>query len=411
MRRDVMPGTAPEAPAMAEPGGPTYTSSTGRLVGLDLARGLAILGMFTAHTGPDPSVGGAVGWAMEAARGRSATLFAVLAGFSLVILTGRPQPKTGRAGRQAMGRVLIRAFFLIALGYVLTALGTDVDVILSYYGVLFVLALPLYRLRAATLGAIAAASALVMPHVLYLLRAAVDNGSWSDVFIAHDPLARLTDSDGIIELFVTGAYPVLTWLPLIITGMAVAKLDLGRPGVVSKVGLLGGVLAVIGYGGSWLALHLVPGALEGVREASDTGIASSGWWSDAVGEDPVSGIPAWLLVASPHSQTTLSILGHTGVALAVLAACLIGTGTWARVRWLATPVTAVGSIALTAYVGHILAIELLGTDELPDSAALPVFLCFAAAAMLFALVWTRFFRRGPLEYVMYALTLPARLSR
>lgn len=346
---------------------------------------------------------------MEAARGRSATLFAVLAGFSLVILTGRPQPRTGRAGRQAVGRVLIRSFFLIALGYVLTALDTDVLVILSYYGVLFLLALPLYRLRAATLGAVAAASALVMPHVLYLLRAAVDNGSWSDTVIAYDPLAHVTDSDGIIELFVTGAYPVLTWLPLIITGMAVAKLDLRRPGVVGRVGLLGGGLAVVGYGGSRLALHLVPGALEGVREASDTGTASPGWWSDAVGEDPDSGIPAWLLVASPHSQTTLSILGNAGVALAVVAVCLIATGRSARLRWLATPVSAVGSIALTAYVGHIVAIKLLDTSQSLDSASLPVFLWFAAAAMFFALVWTRFFRRGPLEYLMHVLTLPARL--
>jgi uncharacterized membrane protein YeiB len=406
MRRDASPDIAAETPA---PAGPPYTSSTGRLVGLDLARGLAILGMYTAHVGPDPSVGGAVGWAMEAARGRSATLFAVLAGFTLVILTGRPRPRTGRPGRQAVGKVLIRSFFLIALGYVLTALDTHVFVILSYYGVLFVLALPLYRLRAAALGSIAVTSALVMPQVLYVLRAAVDNGSWSDTFIAHDPLARATGSGGLVELFVTGAYPVLTWLPFIITGMAVAKLDLRRPGVVGRVGLLGCALAVSGYGGSWLALHLVPGALEGVREASATGTAASAWWSDAVGAYPVSGIPAWLLVASPHSQTTPSVLANTGVALAVVAACLIGTSRSARLRWVTTPVSAVGSIALTVYVGHIVAIKALGTRDLPDSAALPVFLCFAAAAMLFALVWTRFFRRGPLEYLMHALTVPARL--
>ncbi|ALC20125.1 DUF418 domain-containing protein [Streptomyces pristinaespiralis] len=406
MRRDASPDLAPETPA---PAGPPYTSPTGRLVGLDLARGLAILGMYSAHVGPDPSVGGALGWAMEAARGRSATLFAVLAGFTLVILTGRPRPRTGRAGRQAVGKVLIRSFSLIALGYVLTSLDTHVLVILSYYGVLFLLALPLYRLRAAALVAIAATSALVMPHVLYLLRAAVDDGSWSDTLIAHDPLARATDSDGIVELFVTGAYPVLTYLPYIVTGMAVARLDLRRPGVVGRVGLLGGVLAVSGYGGSWLALRLVPGALEGVREASATGTAASAWWSDAVGANPVPGMPAWLLVAAPHSQTTLSVVANTGVALAVVAACLIGTGRSARLRWVATPVSAVGSIALTVYAGHIVAIDALGTGDLPDSAALPVLLSFAAAAMLFAVVWTRCFRRGPLEYLLHVLTMPARL--
>jgi uncharacterized membrane protein YeiB len=397
---------APEAGAGRSP---CRTTSIGRLLGIDLARGLAVLGMYAAHVGPEPSVGGPLGWAMELARGRSAAMFALLAGFSLVLLTGRPQPRTGRAGRQAVGRVLIRSAVLIVLGYALAALDTPVDVILACYGLLFVLALPLYRLRAVTLALIAAATALVLPQVLYLLRAAIEGGSWADTVIAHDPLGRITDSDGLVELFITGAYPVLTWLPFVIAGMAVARLDLTRPDALVRVALTGGALAVLGYGGSWLALHLVPGAQAAVNAATDTGAASSAWWSDAVGEDPTAGIPAWLLVAAPHSQTTWSILGNTGVALVVLVACFIATDQSARLRWLATPVIAVGSIALTAYVGHIIAIKALGIDDLPDSAALLVLLGFAAAAMLLALAWTRAFRRGPLEYMLHAATTPARL--
>ncbi|MFF4229522.1 DUF418 domain-containing protein [Streptomyces sp. NPDC001820] len=411
MRRDASPPAPPEAGSSVRTAHPPFTSSAGRLIGLDLARGLAILGMYAAHVGPEPSVGGPLGWAMEAARGRSATLFALLAGFTLVILTGRPEPRTGRAGRQAVGRVLIRSAILIALGYLLTALDTSVDVILSVYGLLFILALPLYRLRAATLAAIAASAALVMPLVWYLLLAAVEHGSWADAVIAHDPLARITDSEGLVELFITGEYPVLTWLPFIIAGMAVAKLDLKRPGVPAKIALSGGALVVVGYGGSWLALHLVPGAQAAVSAATDGGPAASAWWSDAVSEDPTVGVPAWLLVAAPHSQTTWSILGSTGVALVVLAACLIATARSARLRWLAAPVIAVGSIALTAYVGHIIAIKALGVDELPDSAALPVLICFAVAAMLLALAWTRAFQRGPLEYMMHAATTPALLIK
>ncbi|MGW3624001.1 DUF418 domain-containing protein [Streptomyces sp. NPDC000880] len=412
MTRDVSPAVlSGAAPAAGTGRSPIATSSTGRLIGLDLARGLAILGMYAAHVGPDPSEGGALGWTMELARGRSAALFALLAGFSLILLTGRPQPRTGRASRQAVVRVLIRSAVLIALGYALVALDTEVDVILAAYGLLFVLALPLYRLRAATLAVIAAAAALVMPQVLYLIRIAVEGGSWADAVVAYDPLARVTDSDGFVELFITGAYPVLTWLSFIIAGMAVAKLDLGRPGVLTKLAMCGGALAVLGYGGSWLALHLVPGAQAAVNAATDTTAAASAWWSDAVGEDPTAGVPAWLLVAAPHSQTTWSIVGNTGVALAVLAVCLIATNRSARLRRAAAPVTAVGSIALTAYVGHIVAIKVLGVDDLPDSAALPVLICFAVAAMLLALAWTRFFRRGPLEYLLHAATTPASLIK
>jgi uncharacterized membrane protein YeiB len=387
---------------------PSLTASTGRLIGLDLARGLAVFGMYAAHVGPDPSMGGPLGWVMEVARGRSSALFALLAGFTLVLLTGRPQPRTGRAGRQAMGRVLIRSAVLVALGYALTCLDTSVDVILAAYGMVFLLALPLYRLRADTLAVIAAATALVLPQVLYVLRAAVEGGSWADAVIAHDPLARITDSDGIVELFITGAYPVLTWLPFVIAGMAVGRLDLARPGVRATVALLGSGLALLGYGGSWLAVNLVPGAQAAVSATTGGGSAASAWWSDAVG-DPTTSTPDWLLVAAPHSQTTWSILGNTGVGLMVITACLIATEQSARFRWLAAPVIAVGSVSLTAYTGHIIAIKALGIDSLPTFPALLALVCLAAATMLLAVAWKRAFRRGPLEYMLHAATTPARL--
>ncbi|MFJ6947362.1 DUF418 domain-containing protein [Streptomyces wuyuanensis] len=402
--------SAPAVPsATTADDSPFRASSTGRMIGLDLARGLAILGMFAAHVGPDPSVGGPLGWAMEVARGRSSALFALLAGFTLVLLTGRPEPRTGRSGRQAVGRVLIRAAVLMALGYALVLLDTDVDVILSFYGLLFVLALPLYRLSARTLVLIAASTALVMPQVLYLLRTALDGGNLADAVVGLDPLARITGSDGFLELFVTGEYPALTWFSFIVAGMAVARLDLSRRDVLARLAFTGAALAVVGYGGSWLALHLVPGAQAGVSAATDGGPAASAWWSDAVGEEFASGHPAWLLVAAPHSQTTWSIVGNTGVALIVLAACFaVVQFAGPRVRLLA-PLAAVGSVSLTAYVAHIFAIRLLGTVDGEEWAALPVLLGFAVAAMALALLWTRFFRRGPLEYLLYSATKPARL--
>ncbi|MEV0928338.1 DUF418 domain-containing protein [Streptomyces spongiicola] len=390
--------------------------SPGRMAGLDLARGLAIMGMFAAHVGPDPSVGGPLGWAMEVARGRSSALFALLAGFTLVLLMGRPEPHTGRRGRQAAGRVLIRAAILLALGYALVLLDTDVDVILPFYGLLFVLALPLHRMSARTLALIALSSALVMPQVLYLLRSSLDGGGLDGGGLAGalatlDPLARITGSDGFLGLFVTGEYPALTWFSFIVAGMAVARLDLSRRGTAPKLAITGAALAVIGYGGSWLALHAVPGALAGVSAATGCGPAASAWWSDAAGEASATGHPAWLLVASPHSQTTWSVLGNTGVALAVLAGCLIAVRLAGPRARLPAPLVAVGSISLTAYVAHILAIRLLdavGGDEWP---ALPVLLGFAVAAMAAAVLWTRFHRRGPLERLLHSATEPARLIR
>lgn len=388
--------------------------STARLIGIDLARGLAVLGMYSAHVGPDVTVGGPVGFLLETARGRSSALFALLAGFSLVIITGRPHPRTGRAGRRAAARIVIRALVLLVLGYALTALDTDVDVILSFYALLFLVVLPLYQLRASTLALIAVAGALILPQVLYVIRKSTEEGGWADSFVSLDPLARLTGTDGLVELLFTGEYPVLTWMPFLIAGMAVARLDLSRPSIRTRLATAGGALALLGYGGSWLALRLTPHALAAIAAATDGGSASSAWWSDTVGE-PENGTPlAWLLVAAPHSQTTFSILGNTGVALLVIAVCLTVADRMPRLTRIATPVSAVGMLALTAYALHIVALWVF-TDvwyvaavEDETMSGLPVLLGFIAAAMLLATVWTRRFRRGPLEAVLNAATRPAR---
>ena len=359
--------------------------------------------MYAAHVGPDPAVGGPLGFVLELARGRSSALFALLAGFSLVLITGRPEPRTGRAGRQAVGRIVVRALVLMALGYVLTALDTDVDVILSCYGLLFLLVLPLHRLSARTLAAVAAAGALVLPQVLYAVRQSIEGGDWADAVVAGDPLARVTGTDGFMELLFTGAYPVLTWMPFMVAGMALARLDLTRPGLRTGLLLTGAALTVLGYGGSWLALHFVPHALTAVGAATNGGPASSAWWSDTVGDLGDDTPAAWLLVAAPHSQTTFSILGSTGVALTVVALCLWATHRLPRLTRLAVPVTSVGMTALTAYVLHILAIRAVGMEESTGPALLSL-LVFIAASMLLATAWTRRFRRGPLEHLLHSTT-------
>ncbi|MFI9024135.1 DUF418 domain-containing protein [Streptomyces sp. NPDC053560] len=392
------------------PSPPAAGTGTARLVGVDLARGLAVLGMFAAHVGPDPSDGGPAGFFMEIARGRSSALFALLAGFSIVLITGRPEPRTGRAGRQAMTRVAIRAVVLLVLGTALTALDTSIDVILAYYAVAFIVALPLYRLGAGALATIAAATALVFPQDLFLLKVWIAGSSWGDVVDAHDPLRAVNGYDGVMDLLFTGSYPVLTWIPFLIAGMAVARLDLTRTVVRLRLAYTGAALAVLGYGGSWLALRLIPNVSAAVAAGSDGDSPSSAWWSDTVGEPTVL-FREWLLVAAPHSQTTPSIMGNTGVALLVVAGCFLALDRLSGFRRVAAPVIAVGAMSLTAYVLHIVAIRTLGTEDWSDSSEPLTLLGFAVGAMVFALVWRRLFRRGPLEYLLYRATRPARHVR
>ena len=92
----------------------------GRLVGVDLARGLAVLGMLAAHLldtertlTPDPST-----W-ITLVNGRSSILFAVLAGVSIALVTGGPRPLEPQRRPRAAARLALRGALLCVIGLLL----------------------------------------------------------------------------------------------------------------------------------------------------------------------------------------------------------------------------------------------------------------------------------------------------
>lgn len=406
--------TPPEPAAPAPPG-----PSTGRLVGVDLARALAVFGMYTVHIGPPLSAtDGVASWFRYLADGRSSILFATLAGFSLMLIAGRRTPKTGLAGRQAKARIAIRAVILLALGTAMAMAYGDV-VILAFYGLYFLLALPLVRLRARTLAIIAAALAVVTPQLAFALNTLLTQPVQQTIN-AYDPLERLSGV-GVVDLLLTGLYPTITWMSFVIAGMALGRLDLTAGTVQRRLAALGPALIVLGYGTSMLLA-----GTHALNSTAESGPSSAGSGSMSFGSGPSSfgsgsfdsgsfepyGSASGLLLAGPHSGTTFDIIGSLGVAITVILCATVAMDRLPRLRRLAKPVIAVGSMSLTAYVGHFVVQSALpvgaGTDT--QQSWLPL-LMFILGATLFAAVWSRFFRRGPLEYLLHVATKPAKYLR
>ncbi|WP_240436392.1 DUF418 domain-containing protein [Streptomyces sporangiiformans] len=402
------PRTSPESavPASAGP-------SMGRLVGVDLARALAVFGMYIVHIGPPLSATtGVASWIRYIADGHSSVLFATLAGFSLMLIAGRREPKTGLAGRQARARIAIRAVVLLVLGTVL-AMEYGGVIILGFYGVYFLLALPLVRLRARTLAIIAAAFALVTPQLAFALNSLLTS-SVQESINAYDPLRRLSEV-GVLDLLLTGFYPALTWMSFVIAGMALGRLDLSSGTVQKRLAALGASLTAAAYGMSLLLAG--SGALRSLAEDGSSS-GSSGAMPPASGSMPPDGgsfpemSASFLLKAGPHSGTTFDIIGSVGVAILVIVGATVAMDRLPRLRRLAKPVIAVGTMSLTAYVGHFLAQSALsvpaGTGA--QQSWVPL-LMFVLGATVFAAIWSRFFRRGPLEYLLNAATKPAKHIR
>jgi uncharacterized membrane protein YeiB len=115
-----------------------------------------------------------------------------------------------------------------------------------------------------------------------------------------------------------------------------------------------------------------------------------------------------LLLAGPHSGTSFDIVGSLGVAITVILCAMVAVDRLPWLRRLAKPVIAVGTMSLTAYVGHFVLTSYTGL-AFKDS-WVPL-LMYVGGAIVFAGVWSRFFRRGPLEYLLHTATKLAKFVR
>ncbi|RDI43620.1 DUF418 domain-containing protein [Nocardia mexicana] len=399
------PQETPPQPAPT-PADTTPGPSTARLVGVDLARALAVFGMYTVHVGPPLSATDGVGsWIRYLADGHSSVLFATLAGFSLLLIAGRRNPKTGLAGRQAKARIAIRALVLITVGTAMTMVYGDV-VILAFYGVFFLLALPLVRLSAKTLAIIAAALALITPQLAFLLKWALTDSIQQSIN-AYDPLEKLSNV-GVLDLLLTGMYPTITWMPFVIAGMALARLDVAATAVRVRVAALGATLTLLAYGMSRLL-----GGPEALKSMAESMPPSTGSAPGAGSAFPSQGASS-LLLAGPHSGTTFDIIGSVGVAILVIVGATAAMDRLPWLRRLAAPLIAVGAMSLTAYVGHFVAMSALSMPAGPDGdsqTSWAPLLVLILVVTVFATIWSRYFRRGPLEYLLNIATKPAKYIR
>jgi uncharacterized membrane protein len=141
----------------------------GRVVGLDVARCLALLGMIVTHVVPAEDENG-VALAQQVAGGRASALFAVLAGVSLALMSGGTNPVRGNERRAVSAGLAVRAVLIALLGLLLGSLPVTILVILCYYGVLFLFGLPFLGLGARTLAVLAAAWVVLAPVLSHVVR-------------------------------------------------------------------------------------------------------------------------------------------------------------------------------------------------------------------------------------------------
>jgi uncharacterized membrane protein len=377
---------------------PPIAPRSGRLGGADATRGLALLGMMAVHILPQIDADRTASTAQLIAGGRSAATFAVLAGVGLALSTGGTHPLGGRSWRERAAAIAVRATAIGAIGLILGDFDAPVLVILPYYALLFLFALPLLRLGPRPLIALAVGAALVVPMLSFLVRA----GRQTRPLVNPTFEFLLEDPGGLLGmLLLTGEYPVLAWTTYLCAGLAMGRLALRSTRTAAGLLVVGAAVALAATAASRVLLGPLDGLDRLVRSAASPGGVQELEIALEVGKN--GNVPTdswwWLAVESPHSSTPLDLLHTAGFAAALLGALLLIAGTRPG-RWLISPLAAAGSMTLTLYTAHVL---LLSGDLLAAYDPWTTYLCHVVGALVFAVSWRAFARRGPLEAAVAAL--------
>lgn len=407
---------------MLEPmSSPASRQRADRLIGLDLARFLALIGMMATHVWAFDIATGGHTPITEVLSGKAAALFAVLAGIGIVLTSRRDLA----AGSPAAARLNLfgRGFALLVLGLTLGVLPGGIYVIIAYYGVTFWLAIPAVTWRPRTLLIVAAVWAVVWPICSQALRVPlsgvdspeIGSASWFDV--ASGGFAR--------GLLLTGVYPALTWIVYVLVGMAVGRLlmDARANGTLRRFALrLAAIGLVVAIAADRLAALLLGpvGGVQGIARAWTGGLepdpTTISAVEDALAEGMYGTSPTesfwWLVARAPHSGTTLDLVFTIGIAALVIGLCL-ALGTVLNRGWSLAllPATGAGAAPLTVYSAHVfmasvgaLIAAIAGTYA--DTAWLisspQLWLVHVAGALLLGWIIALTKRRGPLETLVHA---------
>lgn len=294
-----------------------------RLLALDAARGLAVIGMYIQHFALNERNANIVS-------GNTMILFILCSGISFSIMSRNAQKK-GEEPNKLNARVLARAVFIDFLGYFIILLNGPFGAILSAYAGLFVIALFLKNLSDRKLTVLSATLFILSPIIMIVGMAYFSNAA-------------------IIADLVSGPLSSIGMLPIFTMGMLIGRKDTeelkSTKRAITYVAV--GILLLVCT--KLFAAYVLPG----ISSFFETWLAAQPAYMNTAEIDeyaiwPRNCMPVmWhmLFTAIPQSGTIFQLLMGTGAALLVLGACILIEK---KFRFILKPFSKVGQVALTMY--------------------------------------------------------------
>jgi uncharacterized membrane protein YeiB len=355
-----------------------------RLIGIDVARALALFGMvivnFKLAMGADNGQPLLLDFT-SLFEGRASALFVILAGVGIALLSKKALISGALEDiRKARISLIKRALLLIVIGLAFTPIW-EAD-ILRFYGFYFLIAAFLFTMTNKALLFISIGFVLAFP----LLWAFFDyEKGWDWLSLSYSGFWTIYGM--FRHLLFNGYHPVFPWCGFLLFGMWLGRQDLTST-IVRKSLFIWSLSALVLIETSFYLLRV--------------------WAGDGVfigmSQDEIDFVMTTSIIP-PLPQYMLSAASS---AVLILLACLKLGSVFPSSRVISF-LSNTGQLTLTLYVAHVVigmgvleATGLLNNQSIQVS--LLATLVFSLASIVFSVFWLKHFQTGPLEWVFKKLT-------
>lgn len=354
-----------------------------RIIGIDVARALAVIGMIIVNF---KVVFGDTGasWVKSLAGifdGKAAATFVFLAGVGLALMTNSAIKNNDRQKfRLAQKRITKRALFLFVVGVSYISIW-PAD-ILHFYG-LYMLIL-LLVLRCSRNIILLLGLLLIAIYPLLILVWDYTTG-WNFNTLIYTDFWTL---NGFFRnLFFNGFHPVIPWTSFMLVGFWYGKQDLNNTAFVKKSFWISAITFIIIQCISYISIYALYS--ESLNNFEDL--------TTILGTNPMPPLPIYMC-------------NGISIALAVTSACILIAKRFKN-NTIIDALYKTGQLALTFYVAHVIIgmgiIEVIQPKKMGTASiefSLIYSLIFSLLCVGFAVLWRKHKKSGPLEWLMRRLT-------
>jgi len=354
-----------------------------RIIGIDVARALAIIGMiivnFKTVFGSD-----GISWVNSFANifdGKAAAAFVVLAGVGLALMTNSAINHRDKAKiKLARIRIAKRALFLFIIG--ISYISIWPADILHFYGIYMAIVVILMRCKEKTILMSGVSLILVYPILITVLN--YDTG-WN--FETLDYQDFWTIKGFIRNLFFNGFHPVMPWTAFMLFGYWFGKQNLHNDKFVKKIFWMSTIIFISIQVVSYLSISILS---EGNQKAALQ-------LTEIFGTNPMPPLPIYMF-------------NGIAIAFALISACILIAKKFEN-TFIIDALKKTGQLALTFYVAHVIVgmgiIELITPSKVRSYSiefSVIYAILFSLLCILFAVIWRKYNKSGPLEWVMRKIT-------